>query len=405
MRTQRKKEQRNQTLAIGLDARMIAHSGIGMRIRGLLKYLGPIAVKENFRIYLFGDVTTILNEGILCYEFSGFEKNRSETETSNNSFKKKSEKEKDFSYPVIRYHSPIYSLSEFLGHPLMGKMDLLDIPHFNAPLRYLGKSIVTIHDIIPFQVRSSFLKRIYMRIVFRLLRRFSKKIVSVSEYTAKDLKSIFGFSKKEMKVIHNGIDQSVFYPATAAEKKKFLKKYKLKEGYLLSVGIGKGHKNLNFVLNALKPLWDSKILKTKWVLGGVSGKIPGYLQADIRGYEDRIFPMERLSLNELRCLYSCAGLFIFPSKYEGFGFPPLEAQACGLPVISSNATVMPEILKDSVYYFSPNKPEELQSLLRDFSKDRNIVKNLIIKGKKNSAGFSWEKAALEILEVYKSVTP
>lgn len=150
----------------------------------------------------------------------------------------------------------------------------------------------------------------------------------------------------------------------------------------MSVGIGKSHKNLNFVLNALKPLWDSKILKTKWVLGGVSGKIPGYLQADIRGYEDRIFPMERLSLNELRCLYSCAGLFIFPSKYEGFGFPPLEAQACGLPVISSNATVMPEILKDSVYYFSPNKPEELQSLLRDFSKDRNIVKNLIIKGKK-----------------------
>lgn len=161
-------------MAIGLDARMIAHSGIGMRIRGLLKYLGPIALKENFQIYLFGDVTTILNEGILCYEFSGFEKNRSETETSDNS----SKKEKDFSYPVICYRSPIYSLSEFLGHPLMGRMDLLDIPHFNVPLRYLRKSIATIHDIIPFRMKefhSSFLKRIYMQVVFRLLRRFSKK--------------------------------------------------------------------------------------------------------------------------------------------------------------------------------------------------------------------------------------
>ncbi|AXR67607.1 glycosyltransferase family 4 protein [Leptospira mayottensis] len=400
MRVQRKERQKSRALAIGLDARMIAHSGIGMRIRGLLKYLGPIAVKENLRIYLFGDVTTILNEGILCYEFSSFEKSRSETETSNHS----SKKEKDFSYPVIPYHSPIYSLSEFLGHPLMGRMDLLDIPHFNAPLRYLRKSIVTIHDIIPFRIHSSFLKRIYMQVVFRLLRRFSKKIVSVSEYTAKDLESVFGFSKEEMKVIHNGIDSSVFYPATATEKKKFLKKYELKEGYLLSVGIGKGHKNLNFVLDALKPLWDSKILKIKWVLGGVSGKIPDYLQADIIGYEDRVLPMERLSLNELRCLYSCAGLFVFPSKYEGFGFPPLEAQACGRPVISSNTTVMPEILRDSVYYFSPNKPEELQSFLRDFSKDRNTVKNLIIKGKKNSARFSWEKAALEILEVYKSLS-
>ncbi|EQA60565.1 glycosyltransferase family 4 protein [Leptospira alexanderi] len=403
MGTKRKEVQKNRALAIGLDARMIAHSGIGMRIRGLLKYLGPIAVKENFRIYLFGDVTTILNEGILCYEFSGFEKGRSEAETSNNS----SKKEKGFSYPVIRYHSPIYSFSEFLGHPLMGRMDLLDIPHFNVPLRYLRKSIVTIHDIIPFRMKefhSSFLKRIYMQVVFRLLRRFSKKIVSVSEYTAKDLESVFGFFKEEIKVIHNGIDQSVFYPATATEKEKFLKKYKLKEGYLLSVGIGKGHKNLNFVLDALKPLWDSKILKTKWVLGGVSGKIPDYLQSDIMGYEDQILPMERLSLNELRCLYSCAGLFIFPSKYEGFGFPPLEAQACGRPVISSNTTVMPEILRDSVYYFSPNKPEELQSLLRDFSKNRNTIKKLIIKGKKNSARFSWEKAALEILEVYKSLS-
>lgn len=403
MRTKRKEGQKKRALAIGLDARMIAHSGIGMRIRGLLKYLGPIALKENFQIYLFGDVTTILNEGILCYEFSGFEKNRSETETSDNS----SKKEKDFSYPVICYRSPIYSLSEFLGHPLMGRMDLLDIPHFNVPLRYLRKSIATIHDIIPFRMKefhSSFLKRIYMQVVFRLLRRFSKKIVSVSEYTAKDLEFIFGFSKEEMKVIHNGIDRSVFYPATPTEKKKFLEKYELKEGYLLSVGIGKGHKNLNFVLNALKPLWDSKILKTKWVLGGVSGKIPDYLQADIIGYEDRILPMERLSLNELRCLYSCAGLFIFPSKYEGFGFPPLEAQACGRPVVSSDTTVMPEILRDSVYYFSPNKPEELQSLLRDFSKNRNTVKKLIIKGKKNSARFSWEKAALEILEVYKSLS-
>lgn len=377
-------------MAIGLDARMIAHSGIGMRIRGLLKYLGPIALKENFQIYLFGDVTTILNEGILCYEFSGFEKNRSETETSDNS----SKKEKDFSYPVICYRSPIYSLSEFLGHPLMGRMDLLDIPHFNVPLRYLRKSIATIHDIIPFRMKefhSSFLKRIYMQVVFRLLRRFSKKIVSVSEYTAKDLEFIFGFSKEEMKVIHNGIDRSVFYPATPTEKKKFLEKYELKEGYLLSVGIGKGHKNLNFVLNALKPLWDSKILKTKWVLGGVSGKIPDYLQADIIGYEDRILPMERLSLNELRCLYSCAGLFIFPSKYEGFGFPPLEAQACGRPVVSSDTTVMPEILRDSVYYFSPNKPEELQSLLRDFSKNRNTVKKLIIKGKKIPLDFLGRK--------------
>ncbi|EMJ98230.1 glycosyltransferase family 4 protein [Leptospira alstonii] len=400
MRSHKEEVEKNDTLTIGLDSRMIAHSGIGMRIRGLLKYLGPAAAKEKIRIFLFGDVKTILNEGILCHEFSGSDEIPNDPESKSSS----SKKEKDFSYPVISYHSPIYSLSEFLGHPLMGRMDLLDVPHFNAPLRYLKKSIVTIHDIIPFRMKefhSSFVKRIYMQVVFRLLRLFSKKIVSVSEYTAKDLESVFGFSKKETKTIYNGIDQSVFYPATSAEKKNFLKKYGLKEGYLLSVGIGKGHKNLNFVLNVLKPLWNSKILKTKWVLGGASGKIPDYLQADIGDYENRILPMERLSLDELRCLYSCAELFIFPSRYEGFGFPPLEAQACGCPVISSNATVMPEVLQDSVFYFSPDKPEELEKLLRDFLKSRN--KNLVAKGKRNSARFTWKKAALETLEVYKSL--
>lgn len=416
MTTRNETKKKNGDFAIGLDARMIAHSGIGMRIRGLLKYLGPSAEKENIRVYLFGDVETIQSEGISCHKFSGFAGKESEatdletkSEKADSSPKKKTSslnKTSEFSYPVIDYHSPIYSLSEFKGHPLMRRMDLLDIPHFNAPLPYLKKTIVTIHDIIPFRMKefhSSFVKRLYMQVVFRLLKLFAKKIVSVSEYTAKDLESVFGFSKKETRVIHNGIDDSVFYPASASEKKNFLKKYGLKEGYLLTVGIGKGHKNLNLVAKVLKSLWESGLLKTKWVLGGASGKIPDYMQADVVDCEARILPMPRLSLDELRCLYSCAGVLIFPSRYEGFGFPPLEAQACGCPVISSNATVMPEILGESVSYFSPDKTDSLENLLKDFLKGRNYGKSWIAKGKKNSARFSWKKAAKETLEVYKNL--
>ncbi|MCG6195050.1 glycosyltransferase family 4 protein [Leptospira sp. FAT2] len=409
----------NANLAIGLDARMIAHSGIGMRIRGLLKYLGPAAAQENLRIYLFGDVAKIRNEGIPCHEISSLSDsnensgtNQTATDAAKSNVNKTqknsatSSKAKEFSYPVVSYSTPIYSLKEFFGHPLMRRMDLLDIPHFNAPLPYLKKSIVTIHDIIPFRMKefhSSLFKRAYMQIVFRLLKFFAKKIVSVSEYTAQDLESVFRFQKREIRVIHNGIDDSVFYPASVAEKKTFLKKYKLKEGYLLSVGIGKGHKNLNFVANVLKPLWDSKLLKTKWVLGGASGKIPDYLQQDVAGYEEFIFPMERLSLDELRCLYSCAGLLIFPSKYEGFGFPPLEAQACGCPVVSSNASVLPEILQGSVSYFSPVQRRELEILLKEFLKGRNYGKTWVAKGKKNAARFSWKKAANETLKIYKEL--
>ncbi|AOP35727.1 glycosyl transferase [Leptospira tipperaryensis] len=396
------KTKRDRPVKVGLDARMIAHSGIGMRIRGILKNIGPLASKENFQIYLFGNRETILKEGISCHEFSGFEKEQQLLKPSGS----RGKKIESYSYPVISYEIPIYSFREFCGHPLMKEMDLLDVPHFNAPIRYLSKSVVTIHDIIPFRMKefhSSFAKRIYLQVVFRLIRAFSKKVVSVSEYTAKDIESVFHFSKDTIQVIPNGIDESVFYPASSEEKKKFLKRYELKEGYLLSVGIGKGHKNLNFVLNVLKSFWDSKILKTKWVLGGASGKIPDYLEPDVQDYKNRILPMQRLSLEELRCLYSCAGVLIFPSKYEGFGFPPLEAQSCGCPVFSSNSTVMPEILGESVFYFSPDQPKELEILLNRFIKSPKEIKTLIPKGKKNSKKFSWKIAAEKTLENYKVV--
>ncbi|MBM9576695.1 glycosyltransferase family 4 protein [Leptospira sp. 201903070] len=393
---------RNYPVKIGLDARMIAHSGIGMRIRGILKYIGPLAADENFQIYLFGNKETIEKEGILCREFIGFEEEYERSKLP----ALRGKKNPPYSYPVISYEVGIYSLREFFGHPLMKKMDFLDIPHFNAPLRYLSKSIVTIHDIIPFRMKefhSSFAKRIYLQVVFRWIRAFSKKVVSVSRYTAQDLETVFHFSKDEIQVIPNGIDETVFYPASSQEKKRFLKKYGLEEGYLLSVGIGKGHKNLNFVLNVLKSFWDSKLLKRSWVLGGASGKVPDYLEQDVQGYENRILPMKRLSLEELRCLYSSAGVLIFPSKYEGFGFPPIEAQACGCPVFSSDATVMPEILEDSVLYFSPDRPEELEILLNRFLKNPKEIKTLIGKGKKNSEKFSWKIAAKKTLENYKIV--
>ncbi|TGK27931.1 glycosyltransferase family 1 protein [Leptospira gomenensis] len=401
MSSQNSKPRKTESLRIGMDARMISHSGIGMRIRGILKFLGQEAAKHGVYVYLFGDLATIQAEGISCRPFSGFEE-ISEIETKS---KGRSVKTEEYSYPVISYTTPIYSPKEFLGHPMMKRMDLLDIPHFNAPLRYLSKCIVTIHDIIPFRMRefhSAVSKRIYMQVVFRLIRRFAKKIVSVSEFTAEDLKTVFDFTGEKIRVVHNAIDDSVFYPATSSEKKKFLKKYKLQEGYLLSVGIGKGHKNLNLVLRALASVAAGKKNSIKWVLGGASGKIPEYLRKDAENFQGEIRPMPRLNLDELRCLYSCAGLLVFPSKYEGFGFPPLEAQACGCPVISSNATVMPEILGNSTFYFSPDHTDQLETLLRKLtSEGRNSeFKKLISKGKKNVLRFSWKKSAKEILEIY-----
>ncbi|PKA17746.1 glycosyltransferase family 4 protein [Leptospira haakeii] len=363
-------------IKIGFDARMIAHSGIGSRIKGLLNWLGDIASKKGIQIILLG------NPDIL-------KKNLSPKVLS--------------SYEIIEYNAGIYSIKEWFGISEMKELDLLDIPHFNAPLKFLDRCVVTIHDIIPFRMKqfhSSFLKQSYMKIVFLLIRKKAKKIITVSDFTAKDITEVFSFSPSQMRTVYNGLDSKTFSPKSDSEKKKFLKQYGLKPGYLLSVGIGKEHKNLGFVLKSLKKLWSEQRIKVDWVIAGSGGKLPDYLAEDAKGWEDRIKLVPYLSEQELATLYSGAGLLVYPSLYEGFGFPPVEAQSCGCPVYSSNSSVLPEILEDTAFFFDPTDSHSFETDLVKLLDSPKLLSSKTKKGLKNSKRFDWKKSATEIVEEY-----
>lgn len=360
---------------IGIDTRMIEHSGIGVRILNLVQSLAN-EKREDVDIYLFGN-KEILNKYKL-----------------------------DQSFPIIEYNVKVYSIREFWGHSKMKEMDILDIPHFNIPIRYLKKCIVTIHDIIPYKMKEFFpskAKQIYMHLIFYLIKRFSKKVISVSECTKSDLVEVFHFPKDKIQTIYNGLNQELFKPHSKKECNDFRSKYNLENEYLLTVGIGKGHKNLGFVIKTLTPLWLEGNLDLPLILAGAGGKIPEHLIEIIRPVEKFIIPFQKISYEELPLLYQNAKMLIFPSLYEGFGFPLLEAQGVGCPVLSSNASVMPEVLRNSAYFFNPRDEKKFQEEFRLFMLNPSLLKTKVPLGYENAKRFTWKKAAEETMQVYKEL--
>ncbi len=353
---------------VGIDARMIAHSGIGVRLYHLILYLTQKNMKPE--IYLFGDPELL----------------KKYTELS--------------TYKIVPYYAKIYSISELLGHPEMKNMDILDIPHFNFPIPYLNKCIVTIHDLTPYVMRDFFpskLKRIYLQIVLRLLR-YCKKIISVSDYTANDLEKYFGYSKSTTKVIYNAVDHNIFYPRTENEIISFKKKYNLPSEYYLAVGIGKGHKNFQFLIDSLYPRYKSGEINVILVIAGTGGVVPDYIQKKIIGIEKYILFIPKIPYEELPFLYGGAKCLLYPSLYEGFGLPLVEAQASNCAVVSSSTSVMPEILENSALYFDPSKPLELIDAL---DKLENYSSDLKQKGLNNAKRFNWSSSVDQLLEVYE----
>lgn len=361
-------------IKIGYDARMVENSGIGIRIQHILKFW-PISAKIA-DLFIFGDPSVL----------------------------EKYELPKHAS--IIEYKTNIYSPKEFLGHPRMAEMDFLDIPHFNIPFPYIRKCIVTIHDLIPYHFKaahSSLVKRVYMQIVFRWIKWFAHKIITVSEYTKEDLVKSFGYSKEKISVVYNGIDLHNFSKQPQAKVSQFIKKHKLPKSYLFTVGIGKPHKNFPFLLSNLETLWEKKKLSLPLVVGGLKEEIPEEFLEIQKRYPDQIYFLSHLPYAELPLAYQAAKVFLYPSLFEGFGFPVLEAQSVGTPVFSSNASVLPEVLGNGYESFDPKNSDSFQNQLLTLLKDAKRLSQLKVLGEKNAKRFQWKSAIQSLSQVYNPI--
>lgn len=254
-----------------------------------------------------------------------------------------------------------------------------------APILYKRK-IVTIHDITFIRYPKTFKKSFLLlyRFIIPLIIKTSRHIFTVSEFSKKELSSYYNLDKLQCSVAYNAVNN--FFQQESNE---------VKESYYLTVSSVKENKNTLLPLKAFKKLYEKNFKYHLYVIGDLSSK--SFNDYDIEQYKHlpNIHFLGRVTDEGLRLYYQKARGFIFPSLYEGFGIPPLEAQACGCPVISSSYSCMPEVLKDSVIYFDPLSDDDLIEKLKYLNDNPKEVENLVKKGYVNVERFSWHASALE----------
>lgn len=249
-----------------------------------------------------------------------------------------------------------------------------------APVFY-KKQIVTHHDIIYIRYPQSFSKKFlaFYKMLSPLVLNNSLSILTVSEFSKKEISEYYRINSDKITVIYNAVNDS-FVVGDKVDKKD----------YVLAVSSPVYHKNFQGLIEAYI---ESDINTKLLIIGEAANSFAG---DSAYKKDDRVEFIGRVDDPTLIKLYQNARLFIFPSFYEGFGIPPLEAQACGCPVISSNRASLPEVLSDSTIYFDPDSKEDIIDAINKVLKNTALAKDLSFKGLDNVKRFSWEKSAEKI---------
>ena len=300
---------------------------------------------------------------------------------------------------VIPFDAKIYSLSEQIKFPAKQLKEegvsLIHFPHYNVPFFYRGKYVVTVHDLIHL-VYPQYLKNGVARYYSKLLMSHAIKgaahLFTVSEYSKKDIIKFFKVPEKKISITYNAVDGK-FQHKESDEVNYLREKYGIGDKkVLLYVGNLKPHKNLKILLEAYKELPE----RDQYIVLLVGKAFQG-VHLNENGIEERgVIVTGPVSSEELIDLYNLADIFVFPSLYEGFGIPPLEAMACGTPVICSNASSLPEVVGDAALMFEPRNNTELESLIKQIDDDSKLKDKLIKNGYSQVAKFSWEKSVSAI---------
>lgn len=308
---------------------------------------------------------------------------------------------------TIPLRAPIYSISEQLNMAaVIPPCDLFWSPHYNVPLLPIraAKRLVTIHDAFHMAYYNSlhFLQKIYVKVMMRAAIQKSDHLITDSRFSKAELMRFFPVCEEKLQVIPLGIDSESFQEKGLNDE-GLLASYHLPKRFLLFVGQLRPHKNLHGLLRAFDLVCSEgegdlflvvigKIDQTK--RGGRMKE----LFAQYSHLGSKIKLMENVPKEHLAALYRRALALIFPSFYEGFGLPPLEAMGSGCPVIASRCTSLPEVCGDAVAYIDPHSPSDIAHAIHKVLGDENLRTDLKVKGLQQASHFSWEKCALAHLE-------
>ncbi|RME99919.1 MAG: glycosyltransferase family 1 protein [Chloroflexi bacterium] len=365
-------------MRIGIDARLVYYNraGIGEYIVQLARALAALKSKDDEFVLLQSrkDKTAIIR--------------------GNNGFRRKSlwtPSHNRFEQPALSFE-----VSRL-------KLDLLHSPDFIPPFRRNYRSVITIHD-LAFLLYPHFLTKESARYYGQIDQawRRTDHIIAVSEATKQDSIKMLGVPEKKITVIHEAANP-IYRPLPTDEAKHHVKdKYGIDKDFILFVSTIEPRKNLPGLLQAFRRLRDNYKRDELLVLAGANGWLweEVYETVNRLNLEDHVAFLGRVPSADLVHLYNAAQLLVHPSFYEGFGLTPLEALNCGTPAIVSNTAALPEIVGDATLLIDPHDIEGLTVAMMRVLTEDDLRQDLVNKGLKRAAMFSWEKAAQKTLEVY-----
>ena len=365
-------------MRIGIDARKLHDFGIGTYIRNLLRQLSRLDRDTEF---------VMLARPADCEALGSLGENfRAVPETAAN-----------------------YSVAEQIRIPLALRREgvtLFHAPHYVLPPLVTCRSVVTIHDCIHLmfpQYLPSRLALTYARTSIALAARRATRVLTVSESSKRDILRFVDVPADKIDVIYNAYDERFGVEPREEDVIRVRERYQLHDPFVLYAGNVKPHKNLERLIEAFNLVRTRGLEHVKLVL--IGDEISKYAALRRAVHKHQLHQYVRflgyLPEETLAVMYRLAGVFVFPSLYEGFGLPPLEAMASGTPVVTSNVSSLPEVAGDAAVLVDPYHPEAIADGIERVLGDETLRRDLRAKGLARARQFSWEASVTRVREIYK----
>ena len=367
-------------MRIGIDARKLHDFGIGTYIRNLLRHLGRLDRETEYVVLCRPDDRTAL------------------AAVGDN-------------FRPIAESAPNYSIAEQVAIPLAlrrERVTLFHAPHYVLPPLVRCRSVVTIHDCIHLmfpQYLPSRLALAYARTSIGSAARRATRVLTVSESSKRDILRFVDVPPDKIDVIYNAYDERFAVEPREEDVVRVRERYQLHDEFVLYAGNVKPHKNLERLIQAFDLVRRRGLDHLKLVL--IGDEISKYAALRRAVHQHQLHKYVRflgyLPEETLAVMYRLAGVFVFPSLYEGFGLPPLEAMASGTPVVTSNLSSLPEVAGDAALLVDPYDPTAIADGIELVLTDADLRRDLRRRGLARARQFSWEQSVRRVREIYCEV--
>ncbi len=313
---------------------------------------------------------------------------------------------KDFQ--IVRFEEANAFKRYFFELPRLCRKYQLDILHtqYFIPFNRPCPVVCSIHDICFEHYRDIFTKKEYLRqkLLIPYSARHSKRIIVCSEYSKLDISKRYHIPEDKIDVAYCAVNKDYRkLSAVEIDSTNLRRKFGIKKDYILSVGNLQPRKNLVRLIRAYQNLKETDEIEEQLVIVGKKAwMFNDILKEALNNSADIIFT-DYVSENDLIRLYNDAEIFVYPSFFEGFGMPPLEAIACGTPVAVSDRTSLPEAVGEAGIYFNPFSVDEISESIKRLIEDRTLRESLIEHGYEQVRKFDWRKSAMIVMNAYKQI--